>query len=102
MHLQTLIITSYMYLTNKAGIYKEFNILLENIFSVKYKKNCLRLKIIFFPNYYRTQRKFGFTELFSLSIMKLLKAHNFLELFYMRSFKENTKYIESTLIFAFS
>lgn len=27
-----------MYLTNKAGIYKEFNILLENIFSVKYKK----------------------------------------------------------------
>lgn len=34
--------------------------------------------------------------------MKLLKAHNFLELFYMRSFKENTKYIESTLIFAFS
>lgn len=34
--------------------------------------------------------------------MKLLEAHNFLELFYKRSFKENTKYIESALIFAFS
>lgn len=50
MHLQTLIITSYMYLTNKAEIYKEFNILLENLFSVKKKllasKNYIFFQII--------------------------------------------------------
>lgn len=86
MHFQTLIITSYMYLTNKAEIYKEFNILLENLFSVK--KKLLASKNYIFFKLLSHAGKFGFTELFSLSIMKLLEPHKFLELFYKRSLKK--------------
>lgn len=56
MHFQNLIITCYMYSTNKADIQKEFNIRLENLLSVKCKeKNACVLKLFFISNYYRTQ-----------------------------------------------
>lgn len=56
MHFQNLIITSYMFVTNKAEIHEEFNIRLENLLSVKCKeKNARVLKLFFISNYYRTQ-----------------------------------------------
>lgn len=61
MHFQNLIITSYMYVTNKAEIHEEFNIRLENLLSVKYEKILLASKnYIFFLQIIIARREIWF------------------------------------------